>query len=350
MGMVDKRRIAKPKISICIANYNGELVLGDCLDSLSQQKGNVDFEVIIHDDASKDNSISLINERYSNNGLFDITLIESKNNVGFCISNNRMVDAAKGDYILLLNNDAALEATALQVLTEIAEAGNEKGVLSLTQVDWSSGEVVDRGCYLDPFYNPIPNKNPAKENVAMVIGACLWIPKPVWDDIGGFPTWYESLAEDMYLCCFVRSLGYKVKVVRNSYYRHRQGASFGGNKKVNNRLSTTFKRRYLSERNKIYTLLIFSPILHVLLFLPVHFLLLFTEGLFLSAVRRDKRIISEIYIKSMVYALYNYRKIFSERRRISKLRKINFFKYLSAFRPYPRKLELLLKYGVPKIK
>ena len=35
----------------------------------------------------------------------------------------------------------------------------------------------------------------------MVIGACLWIPQGLWTELGGFPEWFESIAEDMYLCC-----------------------------------------------------------------------------------------------------------------------------------------------------
>jgi GT2 family glycosyltransferase len=97
--------------SICIANYNGEHVLADCLDSLFSQRGAPPFEVIVHDDASTDGSLQLLRESYP-----QVAVIESHVNVGFCISNNRMVERANGEYILLLNNDAALMPDALATL------------------------------------------------------------------------------------------------------------------------------------------------------------------------------------------------------------------------------------------
>ena len=60
-------------------------------------------------------------------------------------------------------------------------------ILTLPQFDATSGELIDRGCLLDPFFNPVPNLDPKRSDVAMVIGACLWIPKDLWDEMEGFP-------------------------------------------------------------------------------------------------------------------------------------------------------------------
>ena len=93
-----------PLCSICIANYNGEGIISDCLDSIYHRKRHRTFEIIVHDDASTDNSVQYLRKHYP-----QVTIIESDVNVGFCISNNRMVDRARGEYVLLLNNDAAVE-------------------------------------------------------------------------------------------------------------------------------------------------------------------------------------------------------------------------------------------------
>ncbi len=236
----------QPTISICIANYNGEAVLVDCIDSLLAQQGQIALEILVHDDASTDNSINLLRERYPQERFAYLHIIESSENVGFCISNNRMAAQAKGEYLLLLNNDAALAPDALQTLLEAAQAQTPQGILTLPQHDWQSGELVDRGDLLDPFYNPIPNLDPARRDVAMVIGACLWIPRTLWENLGGFPEWFESIAEDMQLCCHARLAGYPVQVTEASFYSHRQGASFGGNRVNANRLTTTYRRRRIS--------------------------------------------------------------------------------------------------------
>src|SRR5690606_15004053 len=133
-----------------------------------------------------------------------VRLIESESNVGFCVANNRMAAAARGEYLLWLNNDAALARDALGTLPRSARACASPQVLTLPQYDWQTGELVDRGCLLDPFFNPLPNTDTSRANVAYVIGACLWIPRDLWNELGGFPEWMGSLAEDLYLCGIAR--------------------------------------------------------------------------------------------------------------------------------------------------
>lgn len=91
-----------PLISVCIANYNGEKFLSECIESVLNQVASPHFEIIVHDDASTDASLEQI-ARYDN-----IKLIRSPENVGYCVANNRMAEAAFGEYLLLLNNDAVL--------------------------------------------------------------------------------------------------------------------------------------------------------------------------------------------------------------------------------------------------
>ena len=111
-------------------------------------------------------------------------LIRSDSNVGFCVANNRMVAQAEGTYVLLLNNDAELYPDALRVLHDEAEKIGEPAILSLPQYDFVTGELIDRGCLLDPFFNPVPNLDPGRRDVAMVIGACLWIPRQLMEGTG----------------------------------------------------------------------------------------------------------------------------------------------------------------------
>ncbi|MCZ7654266.1 MAG: hypothetical protein M5R42_08205 [Rhodocyclaceae bacterium] len=76
----------------------------------------------------------------------------------------------------------------------------------------------------------MPNRDPRRQDVAMVAGACLWIPKHLWDELGGFPEWFGSIGEDLYLCCMARLAGHPVRAPGTSGYRHGVGASFGGGK------------------------------------------------------------------------------------------------------------------------
>lgn len=333
-----------PVCSVCIANYNGESLLTDCLDSVLNQQCGFPFEIIVHDDASTDKSLELLESRYPN-----IRIMRSTENVGFCISNNRMVAQASGQFILLLNNDAALAPDALEVLYEEAKTQAIPGILTLPQYDWESGDLVDRGCLLDPFYNPVPNLDPSRREVAMVIGACLWIPRYLWSQLGGFPEWFESIAEDMQICCRARLAGFPVQVTRNSSYRHRQGKSFGGNRLSDRRLKTTFQRRRLSERNKTFVMALCTPQPIIWILLPIHIILLVAEGLLLAIMKRKYSIFARIYGYSLTDFFANICPIVDLRQLIQISRKISTKQYLTAFTKFPQKLRLLSEHGIPEV-
>lgn len=334
-----------PLCSVCIANYNGEALLPDCIDSVLQQECDFDVEIIVHDDASKDASVDLLRDRYP-----QVKIIESAENVGFCIANNRMAEKAQGEYILLLNNDAALHSDALSSLSHKANSCPKPAILTLPQYDWTTDELVDRGMLLDPFYNPIPNLDPDRDQVAYVIGACLWIPRSLWISLQGFPEWMESIAEDMYLCCLARLYGNTVAVTGASGYRHRQGASFGGNKPEHGKLLTTYRRRRLSERNKTAVMLICTPGGVVWPLFSLHCALIALEASVLSLLRLDPGIFTKIYWPAILDIFRRFPYLRKLRRMHQNNRTCGFFEYFSQTRPIPQKVRLLVKHGLPAIR
>ncbi len=331
-----------PICSVCIANYNGESLLIDCLDSVLNQQCSFPFEIIVHDDASTDKSLELLESRYP-----QIRLIKSSENVGFCVSNNRMVTQASGEFILLLNNDTALAPDALAVLYQQSQSQANPGILTLPQYDWESGLLVDRGCLLDPFYNPVPNLDATRRQVAMVIGACLWIPRTLWIQLGGFPEWFESIAEDMQICCRARLSGFTVEVTEKSSYWHRQGNSFGGNRVATGKLKTTYRRRRLSERNKTYVMALCTPQSILWFVFPAHLFVLTLEGLLLSFLKFDRRLLSEIYANVLRSLIYRKNQITEERRSIQASRAITAWTYQTTFTIWPHKLRMLIRHGIP---
>lgn len=339
-----KKNLEPPVCSVCIANYNGALFLKDCLDSVLSQEGGISLEIIVHDDASTDGSLTLLEEHYP-----FAKVIKSRGNVGFCISNNRMVEQAAGKYVLLLNNDAALFPDALATLAAASEKQENPGILGLPQYDWDTGNLVDRGCLLDPFYYPIPNLDPARDEVAYVVGACLWIPRVLWTELGGFPEWMGSVAEDLYLGCRARLAGVKVEVLPRSGYRHRQGATLGGSKTSGDRLQTTYRRRYLSERNKTAVMMVCTPTPLMWPLLLAHLSMLLLEGSALSLVRMNHSIMTRVYLAAvrsfttLVPCLMGIRKDLQEKREI----KLSVF--FSVFRPRLQKLHLLMRHGLPNL-
>ncbi|MET3652553.1 glycosyltransferase family 2 protein [Dyella japonica] len=339
-------RPATPVCSVCIANYNGEALLADCVESVLRQEGGIAVEIIVHDDASDDASVDLLRRLYP-----QVEVIVSDENVGFCVANNRMVEHARGTFVLLLNNDAALDLDAVSTLAAATMTQDRPGILTLPQRDWESNELVDRGCLLDPFYNPTPNMDPARSEVAMTIGACLWMPRALWQQLGGFPEWLGSIAEDLYLCCVARLDGYSVKVTRSSGYRHRQGASFGGNRaSIREGLRTTFRRRYLSERNKTAVMLVCTPTAIIWPLLLTHLVLLALEGATLTVIKRDGHIWTRIYGAAIAHFFRDLGRLTKQRKVLQNSQKSTLRQYLSCFSPIPRKLALLARYGIPGIR
>lgn len=344
MDLID-RTAREMLVSVCIANYNGMAVIDDCIRSVLSQQGDLAIEILVHDDASTDGSADYIRTRYPG-----VKLLESAENVGFCVANNRLVAAAHGKYVLLLNNDAALYVDAIEVLLQEAQRLQKPAILSLPQYDAGSGALLDIGARLDPFLNHVPNRDSTQNDVGMVAGACLWLDKDLWDTLGGFPPWFGSIAEDLYLCCRARLWGYPVRALGVSGYRHHVGASFGGGKAHAGKLSTTFRRRALSERNKTFVMVMCYPAPMVCLALPTHLAILLFEGVLLALVRRNSAYLRQIYLP-IIPALYRQRKTLqAERSTIFSGRPKATVSFFSVFNLLPHKLTMLLRHGLPRVR
>ncbi|MGD9788327.1 MAG: glycosyltransferase family 2 protein [Sulfuricellaceae bacterium] len=333
-----------PLVSVCIANYEGIGLIDACLRSVLEQEEGAAVEIIVHDDASRDGSVAHIRTHYP-----QVRLIESAQNVGFCIANNRMAAVARGEFLLLLNNDAELFPDGVRTLLAEARSLCRPAILTLPQYNAGTGELLDMGCLLDPFFNPVPNRNPARGNVGTVHGACLWLPKALWEEIGGFPVWFDSVGEDLYLCCRARLAGYPVRALATSGYRHRVGASFGGGKVSGGRLRSSVRRRALTERNKTFVMIITLPMFWACLLLPLHFFLLVVEGMLLSLLNRRLALLREIYLPVFGALLRRRQELGAERRKAMMSRHVSRLDFFTVFDWVPYKLRMLLRYGLPRV-
>jgi GT2 family glycosyltransferase len=210
--------------------------------------------------------------------------------------------------------------------------------------------LLDIGCLIDPFFNPVPNRNPERGEVAMVMGACLWIPTSLWQELGGFPEWFGSIGEDLYLCCRARLAGYSVRALGISGYRHRVGGSFGGGKVQQGRLMTTRRRRALSERNKSFVMVATCPAPYSWILIPLHLLLFCMEGLALSGVMRSFHVWREIYAPVFPALWHRHDQLLELRRHIQAKRGIAPTAFFSVFTWQPYKLRMLWNHGLPEIR
>jgi GT2 family glycosyltransferase len=213
----------------------------------------------------------------------------------------------------------------------------------------ADGALVDRGYRTDPFLNPIPVFEPAPHEVGVATAACLWIPRQAWDAVGGFPSWFESVAEDIFFCVAARSLGHRVFVLDDPGFDHWVGKHLGGGKLVDGGLQTTVRRRALSERNKTFAMLCCYPMLVLVLLMPVHMLLLACEALFLSITGTGFTKIRRIY-GGIPIAIWKHRRNIRALRKRLMHQRHDALRSLFAFTSwFPHKLRMLARHGRPHV-
>ena len=108
------------QVSIIIVNYKTPQLVIDCVNSIEKNSSGVDFEVIVVDNHSEDDSV----ERLSKDNR--IILIESSRNGGFGYGNNLGMKVASGKYFFLLNSDTLLVDNAIKDFYDYAERHEPK--------------------------------------------------------------------------------------------------------------------------------------------------------------------------------------------------------------------------------
>ena len=99
-------------VSVIIVTYNTLALTRDCIDSIFRHTANVQFEVIVVDNASEDGSYDYFSKDRR------IIYVYSQENMGFGRANNLGLEYASGEYIFLLNSDTYLKNNAIKIFKE----------------------------------------------------------------------------------------------------------------------------------------------------------------------------------------------------------------------------------------
>lgn len=115
-----------PFVSVIVVNYNGAKFLSTCLEALSGQTYPSDhFEVVVSDNNSTDDSLNLLKNKYP-----WVRVIENGTNLGFAAGNNIAIQSTTGKYVVLLNNDTAVNPDWLENNVKIAEQHQRAGMVT----------------------------------------------------------------------------------------------------------------------------------------------------------------------------------------------------------------------------
>lgn len=231
------------KLSVILVTFNSRAVILECLESIASSISE-SLEVIVVDNASSDDTVDLIRQRFP-----EVRIVDAGSNLGFGKGVRLGTAHATGDVFCLLNPDAVAE---LRVLTHLAESVRQDesiGIIApLISQPHGRLKVVSAGSMptawrmfthysgLSRFakFAPrlsghylMPNQLDSIQDVDWVTGACLLIRAETWSNIGGISERWFMYAEDIELCHRVQQYG--LRVVLNSQYgvTHLVGASAG---------------------------------------------------------------------------------------------------------------------------
>lgn len=218
-------------LSIIIVTWNTADITLKCIQTINKFLGNkINYEIIIVDNASSDNTIELLSKE-------KIILIKNPENSGFAKGNNIGVKQAKGDYLLFLNSDMELIDDSLIKMFEYYK-NSRIGLIGpkfLNPDLTPQGSVFPPQTALNAFreyflkikksyskYSPSTN---VPISVWSVSGGAMLIKKELFLKVGGWNEKYFMYYEDLDLCRAIRHLKKQIIYYPKCQVIHRHGAS-----------------------------------------------------------------------------------------------------------------------------
>jgi GT2 family glycosyltransferase len=221
---------SEPHVSVIIPVYGKLAHTVTCLRSLMQCASDTAVEVLVVDDASPDLSAQVLAD------VPGVRLLANSRNLGFVESCNAGAAAARGEFLLFLNNDTQLTPGWLDALLRCFAERADCGIAG-SRLVYPDGRLQEAGalvfadgsCWISGRFEP--RDDPAfryRREVDYVSGAALMIRKDTFGRVGGFDARYApAYYEDVDLGFAVRRLGLRVYYEPASTVIHCEGISAG---------------------------------------------------------------------------------------------------------------------------
>lgn len=233
------------KLSILIPTLNTREMLKDCLNSIARYTPPLDYEIIIADNASTDGTLEMLGSDFP-----EMMVLTSDQNDGFTKPVNRLLKAARGAYLVLLNPDTLLTEDVFspqiswleehpQVGISIPKVLNRDGSFQIQSKRGDAtpaavfgyflglGKLFPENRALNGYLMPWLDENEIAE-VDAVSGSCMIIRRECWEQVGDFDETFFAYQEDSDYCIRARKAGWKVMFVPISSIIHYGGQ--GGSK------------------------------------------------------------------------------------------------------------------------
>jgi len=234
-----------PTVGAVVLSWNSRAFIDRCLDSLRRHEPQVVQYIV--DNGSSDGSVPHIRERHPH-----AVLIERSDNLGFAGGCNVGIRQALADgcqYVLLLNNDTAIDEPFVAQCTNTLATRNDLGIIGPVIVEMDAPDVVQcSGGGVDLWTLNFPYRGAGVRferreqvvEVGYVLGAAMLIKRAVLERVGLLDgEYFPAYVEEADLCHRARAAGFKSAIDESVRVRHTGAASSGG--------SLTSYRRYAAN-------------------------------------------------------------------------------------------------------
>lgn len=230
-------------LSIIIVNWNSKEYVRKCLLSIINETEEIEYEVIVVDNASFDGCEDMVTKEFSN-----ITFIQSEENIGFARANNLGYEHSSGRSLLFLNPDTEILHHAINIMKTHLETLPDAGAIGCRLLN--SDRSLQTSC-IQPFptllnevfdieylkiktphlsiwgRKPLYYGDNMPSEVDVISGACIMTSRKVFEEVMFFSTDYFMYSEDVDLCYKIKQKGYKIYFVNYAEIIHHGGGSSG---------------------------------------------------------------------------------------------------------------------------
>jgi GT2 family glycosyltransferase len=220
-------------ISIVIVSFNTREILLRCLDSIQRETEEIDYEVIVIDNASEDQTVEAVTEQFLN-----VKIITNKQNRGFSAANNQGIILSKGRKIAFLNPDTILTENSFKKINTYMQTHPEFSILGCGITDKNNQPCPIRlwedtpkdavlkilGLY-DPSFELKKMEEIKVNEIQVISGCCFVAERELFELIGLMDENYFLYNEEDDLCRRTRQSGKKICFFKETSVQHLHGQS-----------------------------------------------------------------------------------------------------------------------------
>jgi GT2 family glycosyltransferase len=307
----------QPSASILLINYNGWDDLSRCLPSVIADAMNHNYEILVVDNCSTDDSVQKIIETFP-----QVRLIRNSVNGGFGMGNNIAAHSAKGKYLAFLNADTIVEKDWLEELIKALQFNPQIGMATSkillmsdpNRINACGNNVHLSGLTLCRGAGQDKNAFSKSHLINAVSGAAFIMRKDLFHAVGGFDDMFFMYMEDTDLSLRTQLAGRSIQFVPSSIIYHDYTLTFGP-------LKTFYQERnrylMLLKNFRLATLLVLSPILLLAEIISWGYILLYNRTRFSNK------------LQAYLWLFQHYQEIQSAHRNTQLIRRVQDRKLLS---------------------